>query len=110
MNRFQQILQRDVKQVFFNEAEFGEPHTIEGVEMHAMFDDTELIRSKGAIASEKHYDGIFKSECLLLVQADEFGAMPKPGRLINVDGREWRVYNATNESGVYAISLGAVRT
>jgi len=102
---FKQIMQRDVDTVFFNTAEFADTHTVDGKEMAAMIDDMEHIEREKKMKS--HMDGIYARQILLYVKALEFGPLPAQGRLLKLDGKAYRVVDATDEGGVYTITLEA---
>ena len=105
---FKEAMQRDIDDVFFNIEEFSDNHTIDGVQMPAMVDDMENIEREKKMKS--HMDGIYARQILLYVKASAFGGLPVQGRLINLDGRKYTVVDATDESGVYTITLEANRS
>ena len=82
---FKNILARDVKQVFLNPAEFGEVHKVNGTPM------------------------IYARQILFYVSTAEFGPLPGQGDLVSLDGKEYMVMDATDECGIYAITLEANR-
>ncbi len=102
---FKEIMQRDVKQTFFNAAEFADTHTVDGKSMVAMIDDYENIEREKKMKS--HMDGIYARQILLYVMASEFGPLPAQGRLLKLDGKPYTVVDATDECGVYTITLEA---
>lgn len=105
---FKEAMQRDIDDVFFNIEEFSDNHTIDGVQMPAMVDDMENIEREKKMKS--HMDGIYARQIFLYVKASAFGGLPAQGRLINLDGRKYTVVDATDESGVYTITLEANRS
>ena len=102
---FKEIMQRDVKSVFFNEAEFADKHMVDDTEMVAMIDDMENIEREKKMKS--NMDGIYARQILLYVQAADFGGLPAHGRLLRLDGRKYTVVDAVDECGVYTITLEA---
>ena len=44
------------------------------------------------------------------VAAEDFGEFPPQGVLLKLDGKQYQVADATNECGVYAITLEANRS
>lgn len=105
---FKEAIQRDIDEVFFNVEEFSGTHTIDGVQMPVMVDDMENIEREKKMKS--HMDGIYARQILLYVKASVFGALPAQGRLITFDNRRYTVVDATDESGVYTITLEANRS
>ena len=94
---------RDVGEVFLNPLEFADTHTVDGAEMVAMVDDMENIEREKKMKS--NMDGIYARQTLLYVSAADFGALPAMGRLISLDGKRYIVVDATDEAGVYTITL-----
>lgn len=102
---FKEIIQRDVKQVFFNTAEFADTHLVDGKPMASMIDDNENIEREKRMKS--HMDGIYARQILLYVMASEFGDLPAQGRLLKLDNKVYIVVDATDECGIYTITLEA---
>lgn len=106
---FKDQLAIDIGNVWFNNCEFCDFHTIDGEQMHVLFDNIELIKrneGKGTGAE----DGIYTDENLIFVPVREFGAKPKIGSVLLIDGKKnYRVTDVTAEDGVYSIRLEAVR-
>lgn len=102
---FKQVMQNDIDRTFFNEEEFADSHTIDGVSMTVMFDDMENIEREKKMKS--NMDGIYARQILIYVKASEFGPLPAFGRLLNLDGKRYKVLDAADEGGVYTITLEA---
>lgn len=105
---FKEALRNDVKAVFLNPAEFGEPHVINGRRMLAVLDDMEHIEREKRMKS--NMDGVYVRQLLLYVAAEDFGSFPAQGVLVKLDGKQYQVADATDECGVYAITLEANRS
>lgn len=105
MMDFKQLLQSDILNVFMNMEEFGQLHLVDGKNIPAMIDDMEHIEREKRV--NQNVDGIYKKQVLFFVRADDFGKMPKIGRLINLDGKDYRVVDAIDEDGLYSITLEA---
>lgn len=106
---FKDQVAADITGVFLNGQEFADTHTIDGTEMTVAVDENELLerdKSKMGIPS----DGTYKARRLIYVAKDEFGPRPAQGRQINFDGRLFRVADCTEEAGILAITLEAVRS
>lgn len=102
---FKQIMQRDIRQTFLNLDEFGEEHEINGTTMIVIFDDIENVEREKKMKS--HMDGIYVRQYFLYVSADDFGPLPAQGKFVTVDGKRYGVVDATDEAGVYGITLEA---
>ena len=93
---FKELLKADVHNIFLNPAEFGERHRVNGKIMVIVLDDM---------------DGIYTRQLLFYVAADDFGE-PLPGQdtYLQLDGGTYKVVDATDECGIYAITLEANRS
>lgn len=108
---FKQLLARDNEQVFMNPEEFGEIHTISGRRMTIIIDENELIEREKRTAEGRDYrQGIYNKQMLFYVSAKEFGPLPAVGRSLLLDGKTYIITDAVNESGIYSISLEAVKS
>lgn len=105
MSGFKDIASDDVHDVFMNEDEFSDSHTINGTAMAVQVDNNEQIeREKRA---KQNMDGIYQNQKLIYVAADDFGPLPKQGSILNFDGKIYKVDDAIEEGGVYSITLKA---
>ena len=100
---FKEILAQDVKQVFLNPAEFGETHLVNGEPMTIVLDDVENIEREKKMKS--HMDGIYTRQVFFYVASADFGPLPKQGGMIDLDGQKYIVVDATDECGIYAITM-----
>jgi hypothetical protein len=105
---FKQAVSNDISAVFLNQDEFADPHTIDGKAMTVLIDDIELVEREKRMKS--NMDGIHARQVLIYVSAAEFGPLPAQGRLLKLDGKRYTVLDATEEGGVYAITLEANRS
>ena len=105
---FKAAIESDVSAVFFDLEEFADTHEVDGKNIPAMIDDMEHVNREKRFKS--HMDGIHARQVLLYVSAADFGPLPAQGRLLTLDGRRYSVVDATDEGGVYAISLEANRS
>lgn len=101
------IIKADVKDVFLNTEEFSDTHIVNGVPMAVQIDDIEQIEREKR--RNQNMDGIFVSQKLIYVSAEEFGPLPKQGTVLTLDKRTYRVADAISEDGVYSITLEANR-
>lgn len=105
---FKELVHQDIKNVFLNLAEFGETHTVNGKPMAVVFDDIENVEREKKMKS--NMDGLYARQYFLFVAADDFGPLPPQGVLVTVDGKRYIVVDATDESGMYGITLEANRS
>lgn len=105
---FKEILHQDIKRTFLNLEEFGEEHDINGTTMVVIFDDIENVEREKKMKS--NMDGIYARQKFLFVSADDFGPMPAQERIVTVDGKKYTVVDATDEAGMYGITLEANRS
>ena len=102
-------MRSDITNTFFNPDEHADAgHTVDGVTMTVIFDDIENVEREKRMKS--HMDGIFARQKLVYFMAAEFGPLPAQGRMINLDGKMYTVVDATDEDGVYAVTLEANRS
>ena len=102
---FKDVMRSDINDAFLFAGEFAEPHTINGVEMVALIDDMEHIEREKKMKSTM--DGIFARQILIYVKAEDFGSLPAEKDLVTLDGKRYAVVDATDEDGVYTITLEA---
>lgn len=102
---FKELLRQDVKTVFFNPAEFGEEHTVNGKQMQIIIDDNELTEREKRMKS--NMDGIYKKQTLIYVSALDYGPLPGVGKPVKIDGVTFIVTDSINEGGVYSLHLEA---
>ena len=94
---------------FLNAQEFADIHTVNGQKMTVAVDENEILeRDKSRMGV--HVDGLYKSRRLIYVARAEFGPRPAIGAMLALDGRQYKVKDSTEEAGVLAIELEAVRS
>lgn len=106
---FKDVLKDDIKSVFLNFAEFGEEHEINGETVLIIIDENELTEREKRIRRSMDVE-LHKKQLLFYVAAEDFGPLPSPGRLLNLDGKKYEITEADNEDGIYSISLEAQRS
>ncbi len=105
---FKDILKNDIKAIFLNPDEFGEEHIVQGKPMVIVLDDMENIEREKKM--KPCAGGVYARQMLFYVSADDFGPMPAQGGLITIDGNRYTVVDATDEAGIYAITVEANRS
>lgn len=109
MRSFKDVLKNDIKNVFLNFAEFGEEHKINGETVLIIIDENELTEREKRIRQGMDVE-LHKKQILFYVAADDFGPLPSPGGILELDGKEYKITEADNEDGIYSISLEAQRS
>jgi len=105
---FKDLVAADISAVFLNDQEFAGTHTIDGKPM-AVVDENELLeRDKSKMGIQ--VDGTYKARRLIYVAKEEYGPRPAHGKQLHFDGRLFRVADCTEEAGMLAITLEAVRS
>lgn len=108
---FKDYAAADVFGTFINTDEFADLHTVDGKQMHVIVDTNELIERQQRVNSSANTDGIYRAHILIYIPVSEYGAKPKPGKQLNLDGRKtYTIVDCINEDGIYSMELEAIRT
>lgn len=107
---FKEILFQDTKRTFLNPEEFGEWHTVDGRRMVVSIDGMEVIERAKKQTEHGRIDGVFKQQIVLYAARSDFGSLPAIGRSLKMDKSIFRVVDAIDESGIYSITLEAVKS
>jgi hypothetical protein len=102
---FKEQAEMDLKRTFLNDLEFAEERQVDGEPMRVVVDDHSLVERGGA----EHTDGIYSAQLLVYVSAAEYGARPKRNKLLNLDGRDYRIAKVEEDMGLYTFTLEANR-
>lgn len=105
---FKDLLKQDVTQVFLNPDEFGEPHMVNGKQMTIVSDDMESIEREKKMKSSM--DGLHARQIFFYVSAEDFGTFPAMGDLLDLNGRKYTVVDASDECGIYGITIESNRS
>lgn len=105
---FKDLVAGDIKSVFLNPLEFASAHTVNGRRVDVVFDDIEHVEREKRMKSTM--DGIYTRQYFLYIAACDFGRLPAQGALVTVDGKGYLVMDATDEAGVYGLTLEAARS
>lgn len=107
---FKELVAADIHNTFLNSLEFAEKHTVNGKKMDVVIDDNELLERDKAKLMGVPMDGTYKSRRLLYVARVDFGPRPAIGAILMLDSRQYRVKACTDEAGILAIELEAVKS
>lgn len=100
---FKEQIRADISSVFLNLDEFAATHNVNGKDIPVLVDNNELIEREKKAKSKM--DGVNVKTTLIFVKARDYGALPPVGYALRLDGKVYRVTDATNEDGVYSIHL-----
>lgn len=95
----------DLRRTFLNDMEFAEVREIDGKRMRVVVDDYSLVER----GSAEHTDGLYSAQLLLYVPVAEYGARPKQGKLLTMNGRDYRITKVEEDMGLYTFTLEANR-
>lgn len=102
---FKDMVAADLDCTFLNLMEFAETRDIDGRPMRVVVDDHSLVERGGA----EYTEGIYSVKLLIYVSAAEYGARPKQGKLLTMDGRDYRIAKVEEDMGLYTFTLEANR-
>ena len=106
---FKDCIAADIQNVFLNQEEFADIHTVDGKPMGVILDDDGL-QQRDAARGGVHTDGLYKNRRLIYLSKKDYGGRPVPGKALNLDGRIWYVVSADEDAGMLTIELEANRT
>lgn len=104
---FKDIIRNDID-LFVNQDEFADMHLIDGKKMPVMIDNNEQVEREKRMT--QHMDGIYKKQMLIYVKKSDYGVLPAIGKILNLDGRVYKIMDAIDEDGIFSISLEANRS
>lgn len=97
---FKDEILKDLDTVFLNLDEFAELHRVEGKQIAVIIDSDQLNKLKqGQIL------GLVEADMLLMGKESDLPANLDPGRLLNVDGREYIVGESGKDMGLAEVAL-----
>ena len=72
--------------------------------------EADALLERDAARGGVHTDGTYRTRRLLYVDKTDYGGRPMSGKILNLDGREYRVVQADEAAGVLTIEIEAIRT
>lgn len=99
---FKDYLESDLNTFF---TDFADTHTVNGAEMEIVIDEDLIKERLTKIKSD--IEGIYIADVLFHVRKSVYGEKPVVGEIVNLDGEIYRVSDAQEDKGMYAISLVA---
>lgn len=107
MSFFKQQKERDVHAIFLDTSIFADMHEINGRWMPAVIDYGENTEREKRFSD--HIDGMYRAALVLYVSARDYGRLPSYDSSVRLDGKLYAVVEATDEDGLFAITLAANR-
>lgn len=107
---FKRLAFQDIKNVFLNDDEFGEYHTLNGKRMLCTVDANEVEARGKKQFEHSRIDGIFEDNMILYVARKDFGQQPARGRQLDFDGEKFIVTDSRDEGGMYSITIQRFRS
>lgn len=101
-------IRKDANTIFLSPDEFADRHSIDGRTMSALIDTNEQIERDKKVIYEG--DAIYQSRLLVYLRADEYGALPAEGKVMNIDGRPYLITRSVDEDGIYSIEVEAMKS
>ena len=101
---FKDSIRQDIRNIFLNPDEFGEEHTVDGKNMTVCIDGIERLK-RGGSSDNQVNEALAYNRLILYVNRNDFGKMPKIGRLLNLDNITFYITDCIHEDGMYSISL-----
>ena len=103
MRSFKEQLEKDFSQTFFNPAEFGEIHTINGDEILVVVDNETLLELN--LGKTADTDGIFQDNKMFFVQKKDLDFEPVIDQIIEFDRESYQIGQVLEDYGGYTIIL-----
>ena len=104
---FREQVADDIGNVFLNDAEFAEIHTLDGVELLAVV-STNQTRQRSNL-QQRNFDGLHGDWATVNIRKEDFPRVPKQGENIRLDGKAYKVAECRDIMGMLRLSLAAYR-
>lgn len=105
MKTFKEIMQEDIKNVFFNPDEFAQECMWNGQPVQAIVDDDSMIAKYSS-----EFEFLAEGSHMVMLPADELPEAPKAGSVVNFDGNLYEIHQTDVQCGVYLIFLNRRKT
>mgnify|MGYP001105854398 CR=1 FL=1 len=103
MISFEEQIEKDFDDTFFNLDEFAELHMIDGKKIPVVKDSETLMQLN--LGKTAHSDGIFTDSIVLFVQKKHMEYEPVIGQIMEFDGVTYPIDNVLSDTGGYTIIL-----
>lgn len=107
---FKDIIRADIGRTFLNIGEFADCVKIDNNTIRASF-QTDTLKPEtvnlmsGGSSGNPHYVATGK----LYMYCDDYGKKPKPGKIIFINDRQYKIVNVADECGMFIFDVEAVR-
>lgn len=105
MKTFKEILQEDIKNVFFNVDEMAEECLWNGKPVKAVIDDDSMIAKYSS-----EFEFLAEGSHMVMLPADGMPEAPKVASVVNFDGNLYEIHQIDVQCGVYLIFLNRRKT
>lgn len=99
---FKDIMQQDIENVFFNQNEFSEKHSIDGKKIDVIIDENELIKRE---LKTDNNDREHKHRKLIYVKVTDLDSEPRIDMPLRLDKKIYLIKDITEEAGIYSLVL-----
>ena len=103
MISFEEQIEKDFDDTFFNLDEFAELHMNDGKKLPVVKDSETLMQLN--LGKTAHSDGIFTDSIVLFVQKKHMEYEPVIGQIMEFDGVTYPIDNVLSDTGGYTIIL-----
>lgn len=97
---FKDMVNQDLRNVFFSNDEFAEIHTINGHPVEIIIDNDRLKE-----CSKKEYDGLYIGELLFFIPVDKTPIKLKQNMPLIFDGRQTYIFSLREDMKMYEVIL-----
>jgi hypothetical protein len=109
---FKSAVAADIKGVFLNPREFGEPHMLAfgknaPKEIVCAVDEDLIDERQSRKQASEFAEGVFKTQKVIFVDAADLSARPVQDENCYLDGKRYKVDDCADDMGVYRITIGA---
>ncbi len=107
MATFKEFYQEDLDNVFFDEEEFAERHTIDGKEcVIILTDETRQRPYLRRTDLNPKETAVNKTSQVIYIRDKELERKVTSGAMINLDGNKYFVQDVSHKAGVYRLVVG----
>lgn len=105
---FRDVVQADLQNVFLNENEFGEKHTVDGQEIDCIIDN-DALKERPRQPLELYHDvaGVYVNNLVIYVRGADLEERPVIGQHLRFDGQLHLVKDCNENMGLLTITLEA---
>lgn len=114
---FKECVESDVDEVFFNEDEHADIHTVDGKKVLVVLETSRLQEHSAhweAGAKQNFDTGLYTAHTILYIKVSDYGPRPKVGKQLVMDQgtkeqRTFTILKCEDEAGVYRMTMERTR-